>query len=285
MKFVGKDGKLRIYTRAYGYLEVHFSNMDFSAAIGRAKAEEILVLDNGLVNKYAHYISGNDQVIFDPIGISFSCVVDDITHVNTTNGFKEIVYQALICRDARNDETDGTWTAYGTSTKGNYENKPGTRNPDFISPLGTAIDSGTVTSVSWDTIVTTITDTSKSWVNGEVTDCMMKVTSGDLAGKYYKVVDNDATRMFVVEDLVSDASNRLNIGDTYELYDNHRTVDMGFKLTGPSNNICYTFQEVYWPPSEISLSEAEDGITMSATGGIYGPVVRTADWLTPLTIY
>ncbi len=279
MKFTGKDGTLRIYNRLYGYLEVHFSNMDFSSAIGRAKADEILVLDNGKVSEYSHYIGGNDMVIYDPVGITFSCVIEDITSVNTTNGFKEIVFEALTCRDARNDQTDGTWTGFGVSTKGYYSNKVGQLNPKFAIPSRNVYTTGTLTNVQWTGSIGVLSDSSKNYASGEPVNYIIKMTSGAASGKSYQVLGNTATTYSIDENPVTAG---ILTGDTYEMYDNLRCVDVEFKLNSPdANSIVWAFREAYFPNQEITLAEAEDGITMSATGGFYGPVVRSTDWIAP----
>ena len=277
MKYTGKDGTLRIYDGSSNYLEVHFRNLDFSGAIGRPKREEILVLDGGNADTYAHYISGNDQVLFDALPVSFSCFIDDITHVNTTNGFKEILVQALECRDARNDETDGTWTTYGVTTKGSTQNISGTNNPVFNTVMGDPIIETTILSVN---------ETSTLRLNfaGDTTDqvynaCMCRIVDGDLAG-YTQLVSwsGDDTGEAQISIPIPSVTERPSAGDTIQIFDNIRTVDLQFRMEGPTNDIVYKYAECFFPLDEITITEAEDAINMSVTGGVYGTITRHADW-------
>lgn len=273
MRFTGKDGELRIYCRTQGYITVHFVNMDFSGPIGRPKREEMLVLDRGIVDEYGHYINGNDMVVFDPLALSFSCFVDDRFHVNTTNGFREVLYEALTCRDARNDQTlesgGQTWNGYGDSTKGTTT-VGGVTTPIFNMPIRLD-ESMTVTAVT----SSTIEDTAKTWVTQERADYIAHVVDGVAAGTNYYVTSNDADTLTVVGDPAADG---VLPGDTVNLYDNIRTVDIQFKLTGETNDIVWKFGEVYFPPEEITIAEAEDAINMSVNGGVYGAITRHSDW-------
>lgn len=268
MKFTGKDGKLRIYCHTHGYLEIHFCNMDFSAAIGRPKRDEILVLDRGLTDTYSHYITGNDAKLFDPVPVSFSCMIDSVTHLNSTNGAKEIVTEALQCRDARNDETDGTWLAWGDSTKGTSL-VDGKATPQFLAPT-TFLRSGTVGAV----LGNQVDDADNTWELDEAADYIIVMTSGVSKGKSFKIVTSEVAELFFEDTM----DTQVSPGDTFDYYDNLRTVDVQYKLTGETNSITWKLAEVYFPPDEITIAEAEDGITMSVTGGIYGAITRHSDW-------
>jgi hypothetical protein len=274
MKFTGKDGVLRIYNLAGGYLEVHFSNMDFSAPIGRPKRDEILVMDRGNVDTYSHYISGDDMKLFDPIPISFSCFVDDITHVNTTNGFKEILVEALQCRDARNDQTDDTWDGFGNSTKGSTQNISGTYNPRFEVPQSLVYANGTTALVSSNTF----SDFGKTWVTNEAANCMVKFTSGAAEGLVLECYTNTSNVYTFAPGIDLAADYGIQNGDGYEVYDNIRTVDVQFRLNGESNNIVWKYAEIFFPLDECTITEAEDAINMAVTGGVYGTITRHSDW-------
>lgn len=277
MKYTGKDGSLRIYNMLYGYIEVHFSNMDFSGPIGRPKREEILVLDRGNVDKYGHYINSGDQVVFDPTPISFSCFVDDITHVNTTNGFKEVLVEALNCRDARNDETDNTWTGWGVSTKG-FSKIHGNLTPRFTYPQR-QITAGSVNSIQGGGTILIGTNT---WGLGEAGNCLFRFTSGNAAGKYLEAASSNgsAVNFAPLNNLTTEG---VVIGDTYEVYDNIRCVDVEFKLNSPAgNDIVWGYRETYFPLDECTITESEDSVNMACTGGVYGRIFRASDWVTPV---
>lgn len=269
MKFTGKDGELRIYDAVGNYMKVHFSNMDFSGPIGRAKQDEMLILDRGIVDAYSHYITGNDQVVYDPIPLSWSCFIDDITHVDTTYGFSEILIGALTCRDGRNDQTDATWSTWGVSTKGSTSNDGSNPNPLFLVP-GQTLNTDYVTAQSGTQL--TLNGT---YDDNYLADCLITFTSGAAAGKSFLVDTNTGGLLEMAEDL---DSYGILVNDTVEVHDNHRTVDIQFKLTGEVNDIVWKLAEVYFPPEEITFTEAEDAINMAITGGIYGKITRHSDW-------
>ena len=81
MIFTGKDGELRISDRGVGavthYLSVLFSEMDFTGPTSRPRIEDSLVMDRGVFDSNAHYISGNDEPRYAPLPISFSCKLAD----------------------------------------------------------------------------------------------------------------------------------------------------------------------------------------------------------------
>lgn len=277
MKFTGKDGELRIYNMLYGYIEVHFRNLDFSGPIGRPKHEEILVLDNGHVDTYSHYISGTDQVIFDPIPLSFSCFVDSITHVNTSYGFKEVLVEALQCRDARNNQTDNTWTGYGVSTKG-FSLINGMTTPRFNVPQQ-LVTTGAVDTIQGAGSI--LVDTSTSWSLGQAGNMLFKFTSGTATGKVFEAASSNGTAVNF-SPLFNLTAEGVVPGDTFEVYENIRTVDVEFKLDSPTgNDIVWVYKEVFFPLDECTIAEAEDAINMNCTGGIYGAISRSSDWVTP----
>ena len=76
------------------HFEVAFSQMDFSGPMGRPKCEEALVLDRNNMNAKAHYIEGMDGKKYDPLEISFSCILDDIYN-------NQGIINALACANAQ----------------------------------------------------------------------------------------------------------------------------------------------------------------------------------------
>ena len=86
MLFQGKDGQLNIID--YGtdtvsgstryYMEVLFCEMDLSMPTSyRPRTEETLVMDRGNFDSNAHFIEGNDEPIYTPMPITFSCRAAD----------------------------------------------------------------------------------------------------------------------------------------------------------------------------------------------------------------
>jgi len=80
-KFTNRKGKLRLYdgTATPYYLEIEFDKGDFSGPMGIPKTDEILVLNRGGYDAYAHYIEGSDEKVMEPSEISFSCLIEDTT--------------------------------------------------------------------------------------------------------------------------------------------------------------------------------------------------------------
>lgn len=157
------------------FFEVKFAGMDFSGPIGRPLTEEILVLNRMTMDAYGHYIEGPDDKIFDPVELSFSCLIDD-----TYN--KDFIMEALAC----GNPNTLTWTATGVSSKGDTKNDGTNSNPAFA-------------------------DTSKKAANVQI-------------------------------------------------------------LWSGSAPIGFAYYECFFPPEAITIAEAEDGITLSAAGGVYGVV-------------
>lgn len=81
MEFQGKDGELRLCDYGYNgtsyYLEVLFSEMDFTGPLARPKTEETLIMDRGNFDSNAHYIESNDEPRYAPLAVSFSCKLAD----------------------------------------------------------------------------------------------------------------------------------------------------------------------------------------------------------------
>ena len=103
------------------YLEVAFSKMDFSGPLGRARPEEVLILERGNFNSKAHYINQTSMKLYEPLPISFSCIIDDTYNKND-------IELALAC----GNPSSARWTATGTSSKGSTANGiAGVANPQF----------------------------------------------------------------------------------------------------------------------------------------------------------
>jgi len=84
MVFQGKDGELRIsdfgISGATYYLSLLFSEMDFTGPTSRPRIDDSLIMDRGVFDTNAHYISGNDDPRYAPLPISFSCKLADTTN-------------------------------------------------------------------------------------------------------------------------------------------------------------------------------------------------------------
>lgn len=158
------------------YFEMAFSSMDFSGPMGRQYQDEILVLDRNTMSAKGHYIKGPDDPIYQPIPISFSCVLDDVWN-------KDDIMEALAC----GNPGSVAWDTTGNSSKGTTKNDGVYTNPLFE-------------------------DTGMKCVNLQI----------------------------------------LWSGGTY--------------------GIGMAYYECYFPPEEITIAEAEDAITLSASGGCYGVI-------------
>jgi len=111
------------------YFEVKFSAMDFDGPIGRPLAGEILILNRAKMDSAAHYLKGPDDVIYRPLPLSLSCLIDDTyNHDN--------VFLALECGNVNY----GTWNASGTSTKGDTQNDGSNDNPAFADSNKKAVN-------------------------------------------------------------------------------------------------------------------------------------------------
>lgn len=79
--FQGKDGDLRLADLGSGgttyYLQVLFCEMDFTGPTSRPRVEDTLVMDRGVFDSNAHYISSNDEPRYAPLPFSFSCRLAD----------------------------------------------------------------------------------------------------------------------------------------------------------------------------------------------------------------
>jgi len=81
MLFQGKDGELRIAELGSGgtthYLSVLFCEMDFTGPTSRPRIEDTLIMDRGIFDTNAHYISGDDSPRYAPMPFSFSARLAD----------------------------------------------------------------------------------------------------------------------------------------------------------------------------------------------------------------
>lgn len=83
--YYGKRGELRIYSgsNASGvnfFFRVAFAQMDFNAPMGRPRPDQLPITDRGNVNAFAHYIQATDDVIMQPVNVTFTANLD--TEVN-----------------------------------------------------------------------------------------------------------------------------------------------------------------------------------------------------------
>ena len=99
------------------YLELLFTDANFSAPTMRKKTEERIVLDRGVGDANGHYVQGSDDPVYEPLPLTVSCKIND-----TTSGTSYL------------DE----WIRSGkvnlhtlTSTKGDTSNVSGVTNPAF----------------------------------------------------------------------------------------------------------------------------------------------------------
>ena len=111
------------------YFEISFAKMDFNGPIGRARPAEILVLDRGNANAKMHYINPTDMQLYEPLPISFSCLIDE-THN------KDDIQIALAC----GDPDSARWTATGTTAKGSTQNDGSVDNPAFAEANKKAVN-------------------------------------------------------------------------------------------------------------------------------------------------
>lgn len=284
MKFQGKDGTLRIYDRGLaGYTEVHFRNLDFSAPIGRPKLEELIVLDHGVANEFAHYINTSDMILYDPLPMSFSFFTEDRCALEET---RNTIKEALICRYAQDsnlvldDGTTPTWQGFGGSTKGLTQNNGVLNNPKFDTPEKEyALFSDTVATVTYSSPDTTLTMTSGNpTVQGEYADRIFHFPTRAFA-MMAATSDNGGNITFAGVDLTS-APYNVVVTDPFDVYENIRTVDIQFKLTSITGlSIVWKYAEVYFPPQELMMTESEDAVNITASGAIYGTITRHSDWV------
>jgi len=155
--------------------EMKFAAMDFEGPIGRPLQAEILKLNRQTMGSEAHYVKGPDDVIYQPMPISFSCFIDTV--------YNDV---SLLAALACGNPNYGTWTSTGTTTKGDTKNDGSNSNPAFVDS-------------------------------------------------------------------------------------NKKTVNTQILWTG-SNPIGLAYYETYYPEEGIKITESEEGIKLSAAGGVYGVI-------------
>ncbi len=111
------------------YFEVSFAKMDFNGPHGRGRPEEILVLDRNNFNAKAHYINTSDMGLYEPLPVSFSCIIDD-THN------KDDIQLALAC----GNPGSARWDSAGTSSKTSTQNDGSVDNPAFVDANKKAVN-------------------------------------------------------------------------------------------------------------------------------------------------
>ena len=89
MQFSNKDGELRFYDGGGTpyYFSVLFINADLTFPVGRARAEEIMTMDRGNYDQNASYREGPDDVILEPLPVTFSGMLDDTAKTNALIAF------------------------------------------------------------------------------------------------------------------------------------------------------------------------------------------------------
>ena len=174
----GQDGTLRISeqgsTTVTYYLQVLFSEMDFSGPIARSKREESIIMDRGIFDSNTHMIDHSDEPVLDPLDLSFTARLADTTNTQYLTFWLSGVTQC--------SSTSTIYSTKGTTTLN------GTTLPDFGDASKTAYRVEII------------------WINPA--------------------------------------------GTTYGI----------------------RYNEVYFPPSEQSISEGADTLTLAASGKIYGDV-------------
>lgn len=127
MKFTNRKGTLRLYdgTSTPYYLELKFDDGNFTFPLGQAKTEEELILQRNTMSSDAHYIEGGDDVVMEPLPLTFSFFLEDTTITTyllawlemggTVNGNTVVTTKEDTKRDGSNnnpafaDATKDTW--------------------------------------------------------------------------------------------------------------------------------------------------------------------------------
>ncbi len=111
------------------FFEVVFANMDFSGPLGRARQEEMLILNRGKADANMHFVKGPDSPIYEPLPISFSLALDDTVNKND-------IQPALVCGNPGSTY----WTSTGTTAKGTTKNDGTNYNPAFADSNKKAVN-------------------------------------------------------------------------------------------------------------------------------------------------
>jgi hypothetical protein len=125
------------------YFEVAFAAMDLSGPMGRAKTEELLVLDRMRAGSRMHYIAGADDLIYEPLPLTFACLLDDVYN-------QAALIAALTCGNPGSTY----WDAAGVTAKGTTKNDGSNANPAFADATKKAVSvqilfAGDTTSQGW----------------------------------------------------------------------------------------------------------------------------------------
>lgn len=258
MIYTGVDMYVRILDGIGNYLPLHFRNLDLSGPLAPPTHEQNLVLDSGKVTEFSHYLRGNDMQVMDAVGLSFSASLETVTGINPETQ-KLVLVEALTCRDARNPVLPG-WTTYGASTKGTTK-RAGKTTPKFYLPGDKTFEVTVDSVVDTHTVkVIGLTET----LAGYASDMMIhNTTSGT-----WTMATHSEDDLIILEDVAA-------AGDVLVGYDNKRTVDIELAMMNPGgHHYVLKYSEVLFPEDEITFSEAEDGITISCSGGCFGSISR-----------
>ena len=91
---------------------------------------------------------------------------------------------------------------------------------------------------------------------------------------------NSNTIVTTAEDTQRDgANNNPPFADATKLLCN-----LQYKLDGPSTDLTFLYTEIWFPADQQSISEAEDGVTISLNGQCYGTVTRGTAWVAGSTV-
>jgi len=79
--YTNRSGKMRLYdgTATPFYLELDFDAGDFTGPLYEPLTEEILKLNRGKADSDAHYIEGPEDKIYEPVQLSFSVMLTDLS--------------------------------------------------------------------------------------------------------------------------------------------------------------------------------------------------------------
>ena len=131
---------------------------------------------------------------------------------------------------------------------------------------------------------------------GNVTDCAHYINDNDAGimeplSISFSVMINDSAKFLDFLDwvegntvngntTVTTKGDTARIGSTgLDFFDTtKKTWNVEYKMTGTTNSICYKFNECYFELSELTYTEAEDGINLALAGNCYGTVVRATDF-------
>ena len=94
-KLSNKDGELRIYdgSTSRQYVQVLFTQGDFTGPLNRGRVEETLNMDRGNFDQNSAYYEGPDDAIMEPLPITFSAILDSSANnmvlVNVLSGISQ----------------------------------------------------------------------------------------------------------------------------------------------------------------------------------------------------